>query len=265
MIANATRRLYTVYLWAVLACLAPTALAGTPVIARFGDRRPIIIAHRGCWRLTGENALSGLKACAALGVDIVEVDIRVTKDGELVLMHDDTMDRMTDIDGKVEDLTLGQFKSAHLHRGSGGRNTPLMDEAPPTFIDELRAAKGNVGLFLDIKIPSAKEKIYKTIEREGAQDWVVLGADAAEFQRSPDWVKRHTIVSAVQCGTAGITSACFPNLIQAIDAYRRLHPLALGVIFKSDDFLTGAAAAFRDGCAATGMAGSRVRGGQRRS
>jgi len=72
------------------------------------DRPVLVVAHRGCWKATAENSLAAIEACIALGVDVVELDARRTVDGALVLMHDATVDRMTNGHGRVEDLTLAQ-------------------------------------------------------------------------------------------------------------------------------------------------------------
>ena len=55
----------------------------------------IVSAHRGDWRHTPENSIKGIENCIAMGVDIVEVDVHKTKDNILVLMHDETINRMT--------------------------------------------------------------------------------------------------------------------------------------------------------------------------
>lgn len=61
------------------------------------DPRPLVIAHRGCWRETAENSIEGICKCAQLGVDLVEVDLRVTEDGVVILLHDDTLERTTSL------------------------------------------------------------------------------------------------------------------------------------------------------------------------
>lgn len=231
-------RFQNAFLWAMcIACSLPQAWAATGVIDRFRDPQPIMIAHRGCWTITSENSLKGLKACAERGVDIVEVDVRATKDGQLVLMHDDTLDRMTNRSGRVEDMSASEFKSTRLRQGAGGEHAPITAEAPPTFVEELRAAKDHLVLYLDIKVPSTKERIYQTIEQEGAEDWVIFPVDTTELSTMPEWARRRTILNAVQCGVDGLTTGCFATLAEAVDAYRLLRPLAIGVFFKTDDFL----------------------------
>src|SRR5688500_19729358 len=71
------------------------------VTARLADPRPLVIAHRGCWRQPAENSLAAIAACAALGVDMVEIDLRQTKDGVIVLLHDDSLERTTSLSGPL--------------------------------------------------------------------------------------------------------------------------------------------------------------------
>jgi hypothetical protein len=72
----------------------------------------------GDWRNDPENSLQSLKRAAVLGVDIVEMDLKRTKDGQLVLMHDKTLDRTTTGSGPVSDHTLGELQSLTLRAGT---------------------------------------------------------------------------------------------------------------------------------------------------
>ena len=71
----------------------------------------LVIGHRGARSVAPENTLEGIKAAARCRADMVEVDVRLSKDGALVLMHDETVDRTTKGIGKVEDLNLDDLKS----------------------------------------------------------------------------------------------------------------------------------------------------------
>ncbi|MBV2150085.1 hypothetical protein KRZ98_17725 [Sphingobium sp. AS12] len=55
----------------------------------------MVASQRACWKSASENPLDSIRACIAHGIDIIEIDIRATADGRLVLMHDSTLDRMT--------------------------------------------------------------------------------------------------------------------------------------------------------------------------
>ena len=79
----------------------------------------IVVAHRGDWRNAPENSMQAIKNCIDMGVDMVEIDVRETKDGELVLMHDLTIDRTTNAKGFVKDWTLDSLKTLKLIDGLG--------------------------------------------------------------------------------------------------------------------------------------------------
>ena len=107
----------------------------------------LVAAHRGAHKDNFENSLASTLKCIELGVDIVEVDVRTTKDGQLILMHDSSVDRTTNGSGKVEDLTLEQIRGLHLkdHKGS------LSKETVPTFQEFLTVIKGKIMVDIDMK------------------------------------------------------------------------------------------------------------------
>lgn len=77
----------------------------------------IVIGHRGCAGLEPENTLIGFKRAIETGVDAIELDIRLTKDGQLVVIHDEALDRTTNMKGKVIDFTYEEIKRADAGKG----------------------------------------------------------------------------------------------------------------------------------------------------
>jgi glycerophosphoryl diester phosphodiesterase len=131
------------------------------------NRGVFVIAHRGCHNpvpdrampAVPENSLAALEKCVALGVDMMETDIRRAKDGSLVIMHDAKVDRTTDGTGRIADLTLAQLKALHLRQNFGGNMSPEMTDQRVLTLDELlAAAKGRIMINLDIK-----EDIYPEV------------------------------------------------------------------------------------------------------
>lgn len=104
-----------------------------------------VAAHRGDWRDAPENSIQSLRWAAKLGVDIVEFDLKRTKDGGLVVMHDFDVDRTTTGHGLVSDLTLEDLKKLKLRAGTGHPTKYTI----PTFAEELEAARQN-HVILDI-------------------------------------------------------------------------------------------------------------------
>ncbi|QDW24436.1 glycerophosphodiester phosphodiesterase family protein [Pedobacter sp. KBS0701] len=109
------------------------------------SQRVLVTAHRGDWRNTPENSIQALKNCIAMGVDIMELDLKKTKDGHLVIMHDQTIDRTTTGKGNVSDYTLAEIKTFFLRSGSGHPTKHHL----PTFIEILAIAKDKIIIDVD--------------------------------------------------------------------------------------------------------------------
>jgi len=107
--------------------------------------RVIISAHRGDWRNAPENSLRGIANCIDFGIDIVEIDIRKTKDGVLVLMHDETLDRTTNGSGLVSEHNYDQISGLRLKDGIG----TLTAHRIPTMEEALTLSKDRILLYLD--------------------------------------------------------------------------------------------------------------------
>ena len=76
----------------------------------FFDPMPRVVAHRGDSAHFPENTLSAFLSACTLGVDVIETDVHLSKDRQLVIWHDETLDRNTDGSGRVEDHTLSELK-----------------------------------------------------------------------------------------------------------------------------------------------------------
>lgn len=112
---------------------------------QLGQNQVYVAAHRGDWRDAPENSIQALKYAERLGVDIVELDVKKTKDGQLVVMHDMTLDRSTTGSGLVSSYTLQQLKQLTLRAGTGHPTAYQI----PTLAEELGAAEDKVILDID--------------------------------------------------------------------------------------------------------------------
>jgi glycerophosphoryl diester phosphodiesterase len=107
-----------------------------------------VMTHRGLQVLAPENSSAAVLACAADFIEWAEVDVRLTKDGRHVILHDATLDRTTDGKGPVADLTLEEF----LKLDAGSWFAPRFKRTRPLALSELlQAARGKVNLYLDCK------------------------------------------------------------------------------------------------------------------
>ncbi|MCP5523883.1 MAG: glycerophosphodiester phosphodiesterase family protein [Verrucomicrobiales bacterium] len=126
--------------------------SGKPVYEWPGVR---VVAHRGGAELgPPENTLPAIERAIEVGADLIEIDIRETADGHLVLMHDATVDRMTDGRGSVADFTLEQIRSLRVDTGgrtTGGDAPPEPPVRVPTLAEALKAMHGRIDADLDFK------------------------------------------------------------------------------------------------------------------
>ena len=106
------------------------------------------VAHRGASGNYPENTLLAFQKALEIGVDEIELDLYLTKDDHLIIMHDATVDRTTDGTGTIGDLTLSQIKSLDAGRVFGER---FRGERVPTWEEALDLVQGKVGLNVHLK------------------------------------------------------------------------------------------------------------------
>ncbi len=114
----------------------------------------MIVAHRGGWKENGvirwaENSRAGVEHVIALGVEMVELDVRASADGRYVVMHDSWLDRTTDCRGEVDRRTLAELTACRLVVEGTGEAT---DETVPTLEDMLLLTRGRVLVNVDNKL-----------------------------------------------------------------------------------------------------------------
>jgi glycerophosphoryl diester phosphodiesterase len=128
-----------------------------------------VVAHRGDWRNSPENSIQAFKNCIEMGVDMIEIDVRKTKDNELVIIHDATVDRTTNGKGKVSDLTLEEVKKLRLRAGHG----VVTRHEVPTLEEVLNLCKGKVLINID-KGYDYFQQMYSLLTKTGTLDQVVI-------------------------------------------------------------------------------------------
>jgi glycerophosphoryl diester phosphodiesterase len=120
----------------------------------FGPGRPLIMGHRGDPKKAPENTMLSLKAALEVGVDFLESDVRLTRDKELVLFHDDDMARTTGRPGSVKDCTLEELRQMDFGKmyTQDGVNYPFRNKGLTVLtLREVFEELGDVKLNLDIK------------------------------------------------------------------------------------------------------------------
>ncbi|MFE7891336.1 MULTISPECIES: glycerophosphodiester phosphodiesterase [unclassified Streptomyces] len=203
----------TAALLGTAALLFPAPAAGAGVRAE----RPTVIAHRGASSYAPENTLASVDKAAGLGVEWVENDVQRTKDGELVVIHDDNLKRTTDVEEvfpgrspwKVKDFTAAEI--ARLDAGSwfgpefAGARVPTLRQ----FVDRVESHRQK--LLLEVKnpelYPGIEQQILKTLDDEGWLDASHLAGRLIVQSFSADSVRAvHELRPSVKTGLLGTPS-----------------------------------------------------------
>lgn len=119
-----------------------------------------IMGHRGAPAYEPENTLRSIRLALKMGVASVEVDVQLTKDGELAVIHDRTVDRTTNGTGAVRDFTLAELK-----RLDAGKGEPV-----PSLADVVEVVAGRVRLVVEVKHPEALTAVLTFFQVRGIYD-----------------------------------------------------------------------------------------------
>ena len=134
------------------------------------------VAHRGATAYAPENTIAGFDLAVEMKADYIEIDLQRSKDGELVIIHDTTVDRTTDGTGKVGDLPLEQLRS--LDAGSW-KGEQFAGEQIPTFEEILDRYHGKVGILIELKAP----ELYPGIEEQVAAILIERNLDKPQNEK----------------------------------------------------------------------------------
>lgn len=140
-----------------------------------------VVAHRGAHIGIPENTLTAYRAAIAMGVDFVEVDLRTTRDGHIVSIHNKEIDSYVTNgrQGLVSEMTLEELKRLDI----GSRISPhWSNERIPTFEEILDLCKGRVGIYLDLKDASV-DKLVFIVKKWDMAGQVLWYADFDELER----------------------------------------------------------------------------------
>jgi glycerophosphoryl diester phosphodiesterase len=189
---------------------------------------PVVIAHRTCPRDAAENSLEGIRVAARSGADAVEIDVRLTADGEPVLLHDASLWRTTRAWRRIDRTLLSDVRRLRL-RGS--------TERVPTLHDALDALAPSQSLAIDVKDPAAAGVVVSEVRNRGlegrvkfwAQSTVAVAhaaADAPDMEVSllrdatrPDELQRF-LGDAIRSGARGISAHWSVITPQFVDQVR---------------------------------------------
>ncbi|WP_019614606.1 glycerophosphodiester phosphodiesterase family protein [Psychromonas ossibalaenae] len=128
----------------------------------------MMVAHRADWRSAPENSLPAIYSSIEKGATVIELDLRKTLDGHIVIMHDSTITRTTNGSGSVSSMTLEEIKQYNLLEKQGGE-TPVTQYKVPTLQEVIEAIDGRALINLD-KAWEIREDIYQILQENEAVD-----------------------------------------------------------------------------------------------
>ena len=162
-------------------CLASPAMAQTRaerILAELHDPASdyvLVMAHRGDWRNWPENSIPAIESAIRMGADVVEIDVRRTLDGHLVVCHDATIDRTTSGSGEIEKMTLDSIRNHCLRAGNNIRKRTLV---MPTLEEVLDCCNGRILVNIDRGFSYYDQIVPMVLER-GMRDQVLLNGKAS--------------------------------------------------------------------------------------
>lgn len=186
----------------------------------------IVVAHRGDWRYAPENSIAAIEHSIAVGVDVVELDLQLTKDSVLIVMHDGTLNRTTTGKGNVKDWPLDSIKTLKLKNGCGIRTKHIV----PTLEEALLAAKGKVLINLD-KADRYFDLVVPVLEKTGTAKQIIMkGSKPADevlnlYGKYLDEIMYMPVVNLYR-----------ENARELMEGYMAdLKPCAYELVYKTDD------------------------------
>ncbi len=148
---------------------------------------PLLVAHRGGSKLAPENTMAAFRAAVDVwGADMLEMDVHLTRDGEVVVLHDATVDRTTDGTGPVRERTWSQLRELDAgHRFLDPEGRPSFRGAGVTIprFEEVLEAFPRTRIAVEPKVAEAGGPLAGLVRRHGAGHRVILGAEHERTRR----------------------------------------------------------------------------------
>ena len=145
----------------------------------------MIIAHRGGSKLAPENTIAAFKNAIAIGVDMIEIDVILSKDKEVVVIHDDKIDRTTNGSGIVKEMTLSEIQK---YSAGSWFDEKYNDEKIPTLNQVMNLINGRVKLLIEIKggdeeYPGLENKVVEIDNFQSKQEAYLIINEAIELYK----------------------------------------------------------------------------------
>ena len=190
------------------------------------SKKVLVASHRGDWRNYAENTIEGIEGAIAMGVDIVEMDLHKTKDGQIILMHDPTVNRTTTGKGNISDFTLEEIKNMKVKNGCAIRTKYKV----PTLEEALLACKGKIMVNLD-KAFDMFDDVYKIMEKTGTTNQIIMKSEKSyeEVQRDfGKYLDKVIYMPIVRVHKKG-------GVEKVREFEEKMHPVAFEILYEDDN------------------------------
>ncbi len=186
----------------------------------------IVVAHRGDWRYAPENSIAAIEHSIAIGVDVVELDLQLTKDSVLIVMHDSKLERTTTGKGSVGDWTMDSLRTLKLKNGCGIKTKHHI----PTLEEALLFAKGKVLINLD-KADRYFDLLYPVLEKTGTTRQIIMKGKRPAEEVLALWGKY--LDKVIYMPVVDVYKA---DAKQKMDGYmKKLKPAAYELCYQTDE------------------------------
>lgn len=212
-------------LCALVSCAQQSDESISGILQTMTDEPVMVVSHRADWRNAPENSLQAIKNCIDMGVDMIEIDLKKTKDGHLILMHDKKIDRTTTGKGLPQDYTLAELKKLRLKNGAGHKTT----HAIPTLEEVMNLCKGKIFVNVD-KGYDYFQEAYQVLEKTGTTNQCIIKSDfpyEKVASEHGDVLQKMTFMPVVNFD--------HPEAEAIIDGYiKNLKPAVFELVFSKD-------------------------------
>ena len=153
----------------------------------FFDKQFMVFAHRSGRGLYPENTILAFEKAREMGVDVLEIDVHPTKDGRIVVIHDDTVDRTTNGKGRVMELTykeIEELDAAYNFSKDNGKTFPFRGKGIKIpLLSEVLEKFNNMRISIEIKETdgNTEEKVLELVKKYGMEDKVIIASEDYEI------------------------------------------------------------------------------------
>jgi glycerophosphoryl diester phosphodiesterase len=191
-----------------------------------------VVVHRGMWQAAPENSLLAIERAISAGHDVVEIDVRQTADGEYVLLHDDTLERMAGVNRQPETMSSHELSRVRLRNRDGGTGNELTDERLPTLADVFDLTRNRIFIHVDVKHRDVIPGVIDFAARMGVDQQIDFWA---ELRNEADYAWITENVSPTKVPFVAKTRLNVPNGAKQLELALKLSPLICEIYFDDLD------------------------------